>query len=395
MEDAAVRDTPDGAAQSTVPRPTGTTLWTMQVLRGAAALMVVIGHSQSTVARLTGEWGGSFERWDPLPWGASVDLFFVISGFIMVYASDRLFGRPDARRRFLRRRLVRIVPLYWLVTTLFLLLLGAATLKGGDPFPGPGAILSSYLFWPFDTRGDGGLFPVYDLGWTLNYEMLFYLLFAGVVVLARRPALVTLGAIMVALVLIGTVVPREAGAPWFATRPIVLDFGLGLAVGAMVLAKVRIAPAARALLAVGGLLLLAADPGHVFDVGPGVTVANEWPRVLLAGLPAAAILAAGTLGPEPPMPAFARPFTAIGDASYSLYLLHPFSLILLEKLAQKLPAVRAAPGGLLVAAAVALAIAIAIVGFRRVERPTTDWLNDRLNRRTAPRAAPVRELGAS
>ena len=131
--------------------PAARTLWTVQALRGAAALMVVIGHGQSAAAGIVDAAGGDFARSRLMPWGAGVDLFFVLSGFIMVHASARLFGREGARAEFLRRRLVRIVPLYWLVTTVFLLLLAAAAMKGGDPFPDGRAVLASYAFFPSST----------------------------------------------------------------------------------------------------------------------------------------------------------------------------------------------------------------------------------------------------
>lgn len=373
-----------------VPPSATRTLWRVQAMRGAAALMVVIGHSQSAAARIVTDAGGRFARSTIVPWGAGVDLFFVLSGFIIVHASGRLFGRAGARGDFVRRRLVRIVPLYWLVTTLFLALLAAAAWKGGDRFPGGVAILASYAFIPADTYGDGRLFPVFDLGWTLNYEMLFYALFALVVPLPRRRALAMAGLLLVAAVAIGGIVPVSPAA-WFWTRPIILDFGLGVAVGACVARAIVLAPPVRIALAVVGAAVLLADPLHAFDGPVGVTVANDWPRVLAAGLPIAAVLAAAVLGPEPPMPRVLLPVAVIGDASYSLYLVHPVALIAAEKLAQKLPLVRAAAGWQLVLAMVLAALAIAIAVHRGVERPMTAALG---RRRAGARSAPPRAVAA-
>ena len=370
--------------------PASATLWTVQVMRGAAALMVVIGHSQSAAGPIIAGSGGRFTRSTLIPWGAGVDLFFVISGFIMIHASGRLFGQPGARAAFLRRRLIRIVPLYWLVTTAFVALLGLATLKGGDPFPAARAILASYAFVPAQTWGDGRLFPVFDLGWTLNYEMFFYALLALVVAFPRGRAVATLGLLLALLVGVGLTI-RGPSAAWFWTRPILLDFGLGVGVGALVARGTVLPSVVRVAAAIGGAALLLSDPGNLFDGPVGVTVANGWPRVGLAGLPVAVVLAAALLGREPPMPRAAVPFTRIGDASYSLYLLHPFALIAMEKLLQKLPAARAVPGGLLVAATVAVAIGIALVAYRRVERPMTAALAARL----IPRATAVRSIPAN
>ena len=89
----------------------------LQVLRAVAALTVVFGHAQHDALVSAMRAGQAFTRNHALPWGAGVDLFFVISGFIMVHASERLFGREGAARAFMLRRLIRIVPLYWLLAT--------------------------------------------------------------------------------------------------------------------------------------------------------------------------------------------------------------------------------------------------------------------------------------
>lgn len=373
-----------------VPPSATQTLWTVQVMRGAAALMVVVGHSQTAAGGIVTAAGHAFARSTIVPWGAGVDLFFVLSGFIIVHASARLFGRADARPDFVRRRLVRIVPLYWLVTTLFLALLAAATWKGGDRFPGIAAILASYAFLPADTYGDGRLFPVFDLGWTLNYEMLFYAAFALVVPLPRDRALAMVGLLLIAAVALGSIVPGPSAA-WFWTRPIILDFGLGVGVGALVARGVELAPPRRIALAIAGMAVLLADPLHVFDSRVGMTVANDWPRAVAAGLPIAAVLAAAVLGPEPRMPRAMLPFAVIGDASYSLYLFHPVVLIVTEKLAQKLPIVRSAAGWQLVVPMVVAALVLAMAVHRWIERPTTAALARRSGkvRSTLPHAVAV------
>ena len=363
----------DRATGSLAPKPT---LWTVQVLRAVAALMVVIGHSQSAVGGAVSA-ERTFVRSTTVPWGAGVDLFFVISGFIIVHASARLFGRAGAQREFLKRRLIRIVPLYWLVTTLFLGLLAAATLKGGDPFPDARAILASYAFVPMDTHGDGRLFPVFDLGWTLNYEMFFYCVLALVVAMPRRRALATVALILMALVGLGALVPLPP-ALWFWTRPIIVDFGLGVGVGALVASGVELPARVRWFAALSCTALILADPAHVFDGPVGTTVANAWPRVAFAGLPAAIVLAAALSGSEPRMPRVALPLTRLGDASYSLYLFHPFALIAMEKAAQKSVLVREAPGWMLVVATVATALGLALAAYRWIERPMTIAITQRL-----------------
>ena len=78
-------------------------------------------HAQHDAATLAERAGGAFAPIAAFPWEAGVDVFFVISGFIMVHASAPLFGTaPGGGRIFLARRIARIVPIYWAVTTLYL-----------------------------------------------------------------------------------------------------------------------------------------------------------------------------------------------------------------------------------------------------------------------------------
>ncbi|MEJ8630103.1 acyltransferase [Sphingomonas sp. I4] len=215
--------------------------------------------------------------------------------------------------------------------------------------------------------------------------MLFYALLALVVTLPRGRALAAMAVLLGLGVAAGTVLPGPS-ALWFWTRPIILDFALGMLVGAFVGRGIILPRGVRILLAVGGAALLLADPAHIFDGPIGTTVANAWPRVLLAGMPVAVVLAAAVLGPEPRLPRLALPFTRIGDASYSLYLFHPFALIATEKLAQKLPFVRESAGWPLVAATVAVAILVALAAHRWIERPMNAALARRFVR-PAPKGA--------
>jgi exopolysaccharide production protein ExoZ len=358
--------------------PASQTLWTVQWMRAAAALMIIVGHSGGAVANIAAQARAGFTRPDILPWGAGVDLFFVISGFIMVHASRRLFGEPNAIAEFLKRRLTRIIPLYWLTTSLCLAILAVASLKGGDPFPSGIAILASYLFIPFDTYGNGRAFPVFDLGWTLNYEMFFYALFAITIWLPRARAMALLAILLLLAVGIGSFVPAGLTAPYVWTRPILIDFGFGIGVGMLVAHGITLNTPLRLVMAFGGIAFLALDPMHLFNGPVGTTVANEWPRVLYSGLPASIALAGAVAGPEPRIHRALSPLTFLGNASYSLYLFHPFSLILMEKLVQKSPSIAAIDGRIILAATVMTAIVSASVAHRLVELPMTRWLSARL-----------------
>ncbi len=130
----------------------------IQALRALAAMAVVVAHT-----------GGEFEEHLSLPGlmpsfihgGAGVDLFFVISGFVMVYSSERLFGQHGAPRSFMMRRLIRIVPPYWLLTTVMLLFVMVRGFAVSDA--SPMLAVSSYFFIPYP-RPSGPIDPLYGVG---------------------------------------------------------------------------------------------------------------------------------------------------------------------------------------------------------------------------------------
>ena len=148
----------------------------IQALRGFAAALVVVLHA-------TGQPFG-MEASKPWVWmrgHAGVDIFFVISGFVMAISATGQ-GRPTAGE-FLRRRILRIVPLYWIFTLVMLAKILAVKVHPGlgrdvvhlqTPI---GYVLASLFFIPY-RNSQGDIAPVLAVGWTLSFEMLFYLLFA-------------------------------------------------------------------------------------------------------------------------------------------------------------------------------------------------------------------------
>jgi exopolysaccharide production protein ExoZ len=342
----------------------------VQILRGFAALSIAALHAEHDAVALAAGTGQVWVSPFNLPWGAGVDVFFVISGFIMVHASMDLFQREGARGAFLARRVARIVPLYWAVTTLYLAL--AVLTRGllNSELLAPWPVLASYLFIPVE-RQDGVVQPLYSLGWTLNYEMFFYTLFALAIVLPYRRAIATLAGTILALVALGSV--SRLPEPFaFWTSPILLEFVFGLALGHLRAEGVTIGRPIQLALALAGLALLALDltKGGI-----------EMPRPLAWGVPAAFLVAAASLGRDglSRRSATTRFGVALGDASYALYLLHPFairgmrSLLVATGLASSLGA-----AGFFVLA-LAGAVLASVVVHRTFELAATAWLRQRLD----------------
>src|SRR5215204_7303162 len=131
------------------------TLASIQVLRAIAACVVALAHIHGD---LKYHMGVSLMPVFSVG-GVGVDIFFVISGFIMVYVSAPTFGEASASRVFLLRRICRIVPLYWAATTLYIAIVLWALARGS--LPGLDWALASYLFVPYP--GGNETFPVYSI----------------------------------------------------------------------------------------------------------------------------------------------------------------------------------------------------------------------------------------
>ncbi len=334
---------------------------TVQALRGLACLLVVAYHAVDA-------WGAGRtpQRVADMLWAngaAGVDIFFVVSGFVMALSSAGLSG-PAGARRFVRRRVLRVVPLYWLMTTAKLALLQAMP---GHAFGGPWHLVASFLFVP--SRDAAGVVrPVLGVGWTLQFEMFFYALFALALVL-RRPVLRVVLPVLVPLTLAGFARRADWPAPLALANGLVLEFCLGLAVASWC-RRGRPGPLVSALLLDLGLTLLLGLP----QPGP-------W-RCVAWGVPAAMMLA-GAVGLEPALGGrLPKPVLAVGDASYAIYLLHPFLLPVLARswAGHTLP-------GLLV-----LGLALSVIGgmalHRWVDRPLQRWLAGPGRRAALPAASP-------
>ncbi len=309
-------------------------LLSVQILRAAAALAVAVGHAEILAAADAGRLGVPFIPSALLPWTAGVDLFFAISGFIMVVSSERLFAAPRGVSQFAGRRLIRIVPLYWAVACLDFLVLvrfGPADKAAALHWP---AILATFAFWPSDTFGDGVLRPFTNLGWTLNYEMAFYGLFALMLRFRRETAVGLAILALEAGVVVGLVVaPSQAPfAVWL--QPLVLDFALGMGIALLFRRGIVLGSAVRLALALAAVLALSIDGLNSAGQGGEWIPPTDLRRVLVWGVPAAILLAAAVLKPQGREPISGRVgdiAARLGDASYALYLTHVFVLVALHK----------------------------------------------------------------
>ena len=311
-------------------RNLGSHLISLQYLRAFAAIIVVGTHTRLAQTEL-----GS----------AGVDIFFVVSGFVMIMVGER----AESPLAFLASRALRIVPLYWYVT-LVQGIVDQVSLRH---------LGLSMAFWPhIDAQGWG--LPVVIQGWTLVFEIFFYFIVSASLF---APAKFRVGGLCIALaslVLAGRILPPSNHVIQVYTSPLLLEFLAGVLL-CQVWKRGWLPKGQGALisLCLGIGLLLA-------QVSLPVPVA--W-RVILWGVPAILIVAA-LLGLEAGTRLPLWPWlSAIGDASYAIYLTH--GILVFELGLPRL--VAGLPASIAIAILVLASIAAGLVVNKFVERPMAAW----------------------
>jgi exopolysaccharide production protein ExoZ len=282
----------------------------VQYLRGIAALLVVFHHTV-----VTQRFAINQDNATSVFGLVGVDIFFVISGFIMCYTTARA---PISPVEFMIKRVVRIVPLYWVVTlAMFVMPFFSNTISGGQIEIRRLIPSLFFVFWGYPDT----IQPVYPPGWTLNYEMFFYIVFAFA--LALKPSALVFVAVVTflgSLVLLGWAYYIFVGPTALSdySSSLLLEFCLGMTVARLV-TRNRVSPVPLAFAA----LILGAFALVYFPIlpGPGFTRIVSW------GIPSAFIVfgaaslerARGTVFEN-------RLLKRLGDASYSIYLTHMFAI---------------------------------------------------------------------
>ncbi|MFS0735493.1 acyltransferase [Sphingomonas sp. 1P06PA] len=369
----------------TIGRAAGGTVWNIQILRFVAAAMVLFGHLQHEVTQRPAMADG-FQAVDLVWWAGGVDIFFVISGFIMYHIAGHEFGAPGAARKFVVRRLIRLVPPYWAFTLVALAVMALLPAQMAMNSSSLGHILASFAFLPWPNPA-GDYFPVLVLGWTLNYEMLFYAIFALGLLFARRIGLPLIAALLLVLAA-GQMFDwwRDdwpLGA-WRNTMMIEFLFGIGIAM--LHERGVRLGVA-------GAWIVIAAGLGSLIAMPLFGWAGGDWTwRFLWAGGPALLLVAGGALIRDEGRPGpVRRLFVFGGDTSYALYLSHPF---VLSAAAMAAAAIGMDDAWTYIIIAGAACLLAAAAWFVIVERPTYRWLTRAYERRWPSRSS-ARTVGVT
>ncbi|ASJ72931.1 acyltransferase family protein [Granulosicoccus antarcticus] len=278
-------------------------LHALQYLRAVAALAVVYSHTVIQVA--------DYQQYLTDAGSFGVDIFFVISGFIMIY-----IAKPsDTPVNFFIHRIRRVAPMYWFFTLLMAaILLAMPSVFKNTVFDVKAMFLSLAFIPHWSLAHTTEAWPIVAPGWSLNFEMYFYLIFAVSLFCAQRFRIAFITLVITAVFLIATVLnDGQSAIAEFFSKSLVFEFILGMLLAVAFKRGFRLPPATAAW-----LLLLASCV---------LLIKLPLPRIFEYGIPSFLVVMACLyvkIGEH-------RWAVLLGDASYALYLSHIFTLGVLRK----------------------------------------------------------------
>ncbi len=339
----------------------------IQVVRGIAALLVCSFHMKTLLNTPTFAYGSFFFGSGAI----GVPLFFILSGFIIFYTTQNSARSVTSVRVFALKRVVRIVPLYYLVTLIWIVGLGQV---GYYLARRPDLLLSALTFVPSftSTVGPSFGFPPVAIGWTLAYEMLFYLIFCVSLFFGKfRYAVLSLLIISIVVglpFLVDASVSFDASHAYgFIVRylevmasPVMLYFLLGVLLGWIYQSSFAIKSHTISFLMVGVSLVYF----WLAYFGIGHLSNNIFANMLSCG----ALLFSLLMWHKNRPISFFKPLVYLGDISYSLYLVHPLVIVFLPKILRSVGFASLAKGPVLFVLAIIVILIISVIIYEFLER---------------------------
>jgi exopolysaccharide production protein ExoZ len=338
----------------------------LQILRAVAALLVVHRHCVEVVRLHQEKPPANSYALDKFG-ACGVDIFFVISGFILATVVLRTDPQtPGLALDFLTRRVLRIFPIYWIVSIFFLVLAATHNLLT------PEGALNSYLLLP---SGYPLKAPLLIFGWTLMFEMFFYYLITFNLLFGKRVAVLRTITSILLLTGIGAFTGFQKTILILIANPMNMEFVLGCLI-ALAYARFGTRPRMGTAFLISGCLALATTVwlgyGRIDDAAFVLNGSESWARVLRWGIPAAAVTAGVVFRRGDIRSTVARFFARLGDASYSIYLTSVGTLFLANRFYRPFAGL---PPVLNVSLLIFLVTSVGVVTYARIERPITRLLS--------------------
>jgi len=349
----------------------------LELCRGLAAVLVACLHAGASIDKYYGFDFGAVHNF-----GAGVDFFFVLSGFVMAYAHWHDIGRPERVKRYYTKRILRIYPPYWIVTASIVLFYMLVPSYGDQDRRDLAKLFCSIFLLPYTTQ------PVVGQAWTLVHEMFFYGLFSLVIIFGRRAFIGFVFWAACILLWQALHVSDYRADPLFAfpvsfyLSPFNIEFIFGVGVGVLVRRGwhhfSRTLASAGIVLFVLGLIFV--DYRIVGDLAA---------RLAFGGSAAIAVLGLASLPWRFPV-GMAATAGVLGATSYALYLVHPAVETVVIHALLKFDGAQLSPWSVMVVL-VSSAVAAGVLFAYIVERP----LNRILQTHFLPPPVPAASLPLS
>ena len=355
----------------------------IQALRGVAALLVFFAHIKDAEEAYGA--GGDILPHTLFMGVTGVDLFFLISGYVMVHVTADLPRSGAQSARFLFNRAGRIYPLYWAITTVLLVLYAGKKYFFAEDTPIPNFI-ASFLLSPDDH------YPILPVGWTLVHEIYFYVIF-GVILLFQKKVLPYFLLLWGAAIIAGNMLEftKQGAGPQVWFNALTLEFIAGCFIAIAV--KRGITTSARPALIIGSiwlLLLFILGANHLYP-----DVMGSFLKRALIFTPPYALLLYGAVALERRHSKIApRLLIRAGDISYALYLVHVPVFLIIGKVLSFFAGPGFGDNLLLITATTFVGIFAAIVAHQWIELPllrlTKSASNRIFQRQSQPKMRPDR-----
>lgn len=356
----------------------------IQFLRAVAALLVVYEHSMEVQA-----WYGvsAQQRFFHLPFFGSigVDIFFVISGFIITFVAYKYMGVSNGIH-FLAKRFCRINPTYYIASLLgmgiYILTLKLTNQSITGSLQQIGLSLSDTILIIPSSNNVNSFSPLLSVGWTLSFEWLFYSIFFFLILFKIRQKVFFLSGAIGVLIVIGRLLVPQNFLVQFITNPILFEFLLGVIICHLYLKLKRIPTylgASLLLLGVAAyILIIVYGFGNIWYFKSIMNGQLSLNRFLLWGIPSSFIVAGCVILEKNALLSriWNNKFALLcGDASYSIYLIH-FSIFNLLKLAYPKTG-HFLPADALIWFQIIVGVAVSLAFYKAVEKPLLHYMNTR------------------
>lgn len=327
----------------------------LQILRAISALLVCCFHFRDYLNFQDLKLGDFLFKKGSI----GVPIFFIISGFIMVFTTKKMEFKGDTLKQiliFYKKRIIRIVPLYYILTFLWMAMGGSFLLYFTDQQL-CSRLIHSLFFIP-----QKNTFPILYLGWSLNYEIFFYLVF-GLSLIFKKYRYFFIIIFFILTMILGKVFKFENGYADMITSPLNLYFTIGIAY-ALLLEKVAVPKKWAIPVVIVGISLFIL---YLLDF---ISIHHELPVFLITALFVFSFLLFDYVfhfkGP--------KSLVFLGDLSYSLYLSHPFVEIIFRRF--KVDGYLNIPYFIL---KIIIVIILAAFFYYFAERKITEYLKQKLN----------------